>query len=683
MATQLDLTPSLRQAYDLMDTGVLIADHHLVIRYMNRWLRDALDEKFASVTHLLDLYAYYPATPVLRYVHQVLKYQTVQVLSPVFHKWVIPLPDSKMPDGLMSQRGLISPVRIKSEDDTYESGVLIQMKDDSNLALQIEKLKHTVSAQKRLENQLRESEEQFRQLAENTYDVFWLFDCEEQRLLYVSPSYEKIWGTPRETLYQNPHSRIEQIHEEDRDEMEKAFKRIAEEELAVVYRIVRPDLSLRWIWDRGFHILNASGEVYRIAGIAQDITESKEVEEEWLRAKEAAEAASLAKSQFLATMSHEIRTPMNGIIGMAGLLQDTSLDAKQREYLDAIQKSSEHLLVIMNDILDLSKVESGKLELEQKLFHLSGFLEETLEIFQSRASSKGVVLRYSVSGEVPEYIIGDITRLRQIMINLVGNALKFTHEGEIHIQVLCVSAKAKWATLQFQVQDTGIGIASDKVEKIFEMFSQADSSTTRKYGGTGLGLAICSRLVKLMNGKIWVESKVNVGSSFFFTMEIPLDSAVESNKSSRLSDDSTSEHPSAPPATEEGEAEPVAISEISDSRRSVLDEQMLVELREEIPELLDELIRTFLEQARSTILEVREFAQSNQIDKIARSVHLLRGSCSQIGASQLGQMCSVLQSMVERRELKDLSMALQQLEHDYAATRNAFRKITHHESESV
>ncbi len=284
-----------------------------------------------------------------------------------------------------------------------------------------------------------------------------------------------------------------------------------------VEKIDKPDGQVCWLSATEVPIKDQGGRVIGLVGISRDITGRKQAEMDLQKAKEAAEAASRAKSEFLANMSHEIRTPLNGIIGMTELAMDTELTPEQQDYLTMVKTSADSLLSVINDILDFSKIEAGRLDLDLIEFNLRGSLGDTMKTLAPRAHQKGLELAFQVRPEVPEAVVGDPTRLRQIVLNLVGNAIKFTEQGEVTVHVERESETGEETWLHFICADTGIGISTEKQRVIFEAFAQADGSTTRKYGGTGLGLTISWQLVEMMGGRIWVESEAGKGSTFHFT----------------------------------------------------------------------------------------------------------------------------------------------------------------------
>ncbi len=287
------------------------------------------------------------------------------------------------------------------------------------------------------------------------------------------------------------------------------------------YQVRRKDGDIIWITENARAVRDEAGAVIYYEGFIQDITARKQVEAELRVAKEAAEAASVAKSQFLAVMSHEIRTPMNGVIGMASLLLDSPLSSEQHDFVDTIRQSGDALLTIINDILDFSKIESGRLELEHEPFSVRECVEAALDLLAPKAGEKGLDLLYEIAEGVPGLVRGDVTRLRQILVNLLNNAGKFTERGEVVLSLRSEPGIEPGSVrLEFAVADTGIGISREALTRLFQSFSQADASTTRRYGGTGLGLVIARRLTEMMGGTMGVESEPGRGSTFRFSMVV-------------------------------------------------------------------------------------------------------------------------------------------------------------------
>ncbi len=284
-------------------------------------------------------------------------------------------------------------------------------------------------------------------------------------------------------------------------------------------------------------LYDSAGNVFGAIESIRDITEQKQAEDLLIEAKEAAEAAARSKSDFLANMSHEIRTPLNAVLGLTGLLLNSDLNAQERDYVETVRSSGNTLLSVINEILDFSKIEGGKMELECLPFHLRECIAVAVDLVKAAADQKGLVMKYGLDEAIPAYFKGDVTRLRQVLVNLLSNAVKFTHAGTIEISVTAKpihTTNSRLYELHFSISDTGIGIPEEKLDRLFQSFSQVDSTTTRKYGGTGLGLAISRRLVELMGGEIWVVSRPKLGSTFHFTIpaeeaeeiSIPVDSCV-------------------------------------------------------------------------------------------------------------------------------------------------------------
>jgi PAS domain S-box-containing protein len=328
------------------------------------------------------------------------------------------------------------------------------------------------------------------------------------------------------------------VHEEDGQKViESARRHLADgTPHDVEVRLKRRDGTYDWVRIRGVAEPEQPGQHRRMSGSIQVITEKKRTELALIEATNAAASASRAKSEFLANMSHEIRTPMNGVIGMTQLLADTRLSAAQREYVEMIRSSGETLLKLINDILDVSKVEAGRMELESLDVDLRTTVSEAVATLGAQAAAKGLALKAGVGPDVPSAVRTDPTRLRQVLFNLIGNAIKFTSRGSITLDVSLETADDVRALVRFSVRDTGIGIPPDRLDRLFKSFSQVDSSTTRHFGGTGLGLSIVRQLADLMGGSVGVESEVGRGSVFWFTAQFELasDDHRVPNQQSRL-----------------------------------------------------------------------------------------------------------------------------------------------------
>ena len=339
-----------------------------------------------------------------------------------------------------------------------------------------------------------------------TGDLYW-----SER---IAPLFGHEYGA-LETSYENF---LNAIHPEDRNEVTDAVNACVEKgkKYYIEHRVLWPDGTIRWLLERGDVIRDADGKPIRMLGIVQDITERKELEQEIIKAKEEAERAAHVKSIFLANMSHEIRTPMNAVVGLTDVVLETELTQEQREHLTTVRSSANALLALLNDILDISKLESGKLTLEKTIFHLPRTLKDVLQTFAITAREKALDLNLHIHPDMFHCLQGDPTRLRQILINLVGNSVKFTDRGSVTVMV----EPKEEGMYHFSVKDTGIGMSKEQINTIFESFIQGDQSTVRRYGGTGLGTTISKQLVELMGGRIWVESEMDHGTTFHFTVRI-------------------------------------------------------------------------------------------------------------------------------------------------------------------
>jgi len=374
------------------------------------------------------------------------------------------------------------------------------------------------------EERVRVSEERYRAILEQIEDGYFEIDL-SGRYQLVNDAYCRMLRCPASEIVGKSYKEI--VPSRQTPMLYEVYHKVyetGEPVRSLEYETARPDGSPVFVENSITLRKNRQGQPIGYHVIVRDITERKRTEQELEATKDAAEAANRAKSTFLATMSHEIRTPMNGILGMTELILDTELTTEQREYLGLVKSCAESLLSIINDVLDFSRIEAQKLELESIPFDLRESLGETMKALSFRAHQKGLELVYDVQPDVPEGLVGDPTRIRQIAVNLVGNAIKFTEHGEVVITVEQAAEPFDDGTvcLHFAVRDTGVGIPTEKQQKIFEAFSQADGSMARKYGGTGLGLAICVRLVEKMGGRIWLESEPGKGSTFHFTARLAM-----------------------------------------------------------------------------------------------------------------------------------------------------------------
>ena len=371
-----------------------------------------------------------------------------------------------------------------------------------------------------LERRVEERTSYLNALIENTPLAIMVSDSAE-KIQLCNPAFEQMFQYSRAEIIGRPADRLLEEGNLLEEARNTPLGPLGGTRVTLVTQRMRKDRSLVDVELHGVPLV-VNGQVVGSLRIYQDISARKRAEAAMQKAKEAAEASSRAKSEFLANMSHEIRTPMNGIMGMTELVLDTDLDSEQREYLNMAKLSADALLSLINDILDYSKIEAGKLEIDAIDFNLGDSLGDTMKTLSLRAHQKGLELAYDVQPDVPDALVGDPGRLRQIIVNLVGNAIKFTEKGEVIVYVQVDSRTEDDIQLHLTIADTGIGIPAEKQMAIFEAFTQADGSMSRTYGGTGLGLTISARLVGFMHGRIWVESELGKGSRFHFTARFGL-----------------------------------------------------------------------------------------------------------------------------------------------------------------
>ena len=433
----------------------------------------------------------------------------------------------------LSQRAVLDALRLTARELTSDAlGAEQAVQPAGDDLLSLAQVMRGLAAQRRASEWAAQRARSQLERAIAALDAGFAMYDEHERLLVWNQRFAEMYGEAGRLLHAGMPLRavLEAVYDSGVEGIDRSVAREAwiDERLQMKRRGGTRETHINGRWIR---IVESLTEDRLMVTLRTDITDMRELADSLTLARDAAQAANQAKSQFLANMSHEIRTPMNGVIGMTALALDTDLTPEQREYLGMVKTSADSLLVIINDILDFSKMEAGMLRVDSVGFSLDALLGDTLKALGVRAFGKGLELLYRRLPGVPDRLVGDPGRLRQIINNLVGNSIKFTENGEVSVQVEPVDISAERARLRFVVSDTGIGIAADKQADIFAAFSQADNSITRRFGGTGLGLAICSRLVGLMQGRIGVESEPGQGSRFIFEVELGCDEvpAVQRN----------------------------------------------------------------------------------------------------------------------------------------------------------
>ncbi|MGH8316315.1 MAG: ATP-binding protein, partial [Steroidobacterales bacterium] len=381
-----------------------------------------------------------------------------------------------------------------------------------------------ITERKSSEAAMLELEARLERAVHGTSDALWEWDTDSNDM-WIAPRFRDLLGYGTgDPLPMTAADFASYLHEEDAQKVTGSAQAHLASGTAhdVEARLRRKDGNHEWVRIRGVAETAQAGQHRRMSGSIQLITEKKRTELALIEATKAAANANRAKSDFLANMSHEIRTPMNGVIGMTQLLADTALTPGQHELVEVIRSSGVSLLALINDILDVSKIEAGRMELESLDVDLRAAVSEAVTTLGVQAAAKGLILRANVGPDVPSAVRGDAVRLRQVLFNLIGNAIKFTANGAITLETRLESADDVRALVRFSVRDTGIGIPPDRLDRLFKSFSQVDSSTTRHYGGTGLGLSIVKQLVDLMGGNVGVDSELGVGSVFWFTAQFEL-----------------------------------------------------------------------------------------------------------------------------------------------------------------
>ena len=446
--------------------------------------------------------------------------------------------------------------------------IIITSQGDENLAVEMmkegafdyftkdelrpEKLRKILSNANAFNQLITERQETQRKLARSSQNLAeaqelaqlgsWEYETQNGNAGYWSDQAYQILGVdPQEVPHPTLSDFIATLHPTDQQKVRKVIDEVVDQHNSQELECrLRSDKGEKWIFLRIRAMSDQNGMTDRLVGSILDITKTKQVEEELRKAKLRAEEAAVAKSDFLSNMSHEIRTPMNAILGLTELLLKGDLSEEAMENLKLIQYSADNLLVIINDILDYSKIEAGKIQFEEIAFNLRYVIKNLVNTLQFKADSKGIGISIEIDKAIPETLMGDPYRFNQIILNLLSNAIKFTKEGEVCISAQCNKLENKIAHIEIGVKDTGIGIPQDKLETIFESFTQASTKTTRTFGGTGLGLSITKRLIEMQDGKLNVKSEYGKGSHFYFTMHFPIGDQVSHMEDNNSTDSSQS-----------------------------------------------------------------------------------------------------------------------------------------------